>query len=271
MADWLPRPDEWRRQYHEEGYVVVENAVDPDLVRRLREGLERIETALAQDKLSPRLRNMISLERDRTLGLRGKTVDSEAISNIMELPLFDPLFRDLIIYPRVLDLLEALFESTEFAFHNYKCICKMPGGQAHFQWHRDLPYLEHTTPNLITCMLCVDAMTEQNGATVVCPGTHLIPHKAVAPADVDIPQADVPDNRKTVTCPAGSAVLFHVSLVHGGPPNRTGTKRRNVIGIWSGPGAYPTNPNRYAYQAVMPRSTDPMRRKQIEMTFGATE
>jgi ectoine hydroxylase-related dioxygenase (phytanoyl-CoA dioxygenase family) len=189
----------------------------------------------------------------------------------MELPLFDPVFRNLIVYERVLDILEALFGTSEFAFHNYKCICKMPGNVAPFQWHRDLPYLQHTSPNLLTCMLCVDPMTAENGATVVCPGTHRIAHEEVKPGDVDMPAAEVPADRVTVTCPAGSAVLFHVNIIHGGPPNVTQEKRRNVIGIWSGPGAYPTTGNRYVYQGVMPRSQDPMRRKQIEMTFGAKE
>ena len=268
MSAWSPNPEEWRRRYEEDGYLVVENAVEPGLLGRMREALERIEQAVAEDTLPPSLRRWVALERDRTRGSRGGAVESDTISNIMELPLFDPLFRDLIVYPRVLDILEALFQSSEFAFHNYKCICKMPGGQAHFQWHRDLPYLQHTSPNLITCMLCVDAMTEENGATVVCPGTHRIPHEAVRPGDTDIPEAEVPAERVTVVCPAGSAVLFHVSLLHGGPPNRSETKRRNVIGIWSGPDAFPTNPNRYAYMSVMPRSADPMRQKQIQMTFG---
>ena len=268
MMEWEPTPDEWRRKYTENGYLVVENVVDAELVRCLQTALERIEAAVAADALPSRLRGLISLERDRTRGLRGDAVETNTISNIMELPLFDPIFRDLILCPRVLDLLEALFGSTEFAFHNYKCICKMPGGQAHFQWHRDLPYLEHTTPNLITCMLCMDAMTEENGATVVCPGTHRIPLEAVKSGDMDIPESEVPQARVTVACPAGSAVLFHVNLIHGGPPNRSDAKRRNVIGIWSGPDTYPTNPNRYVYQSVMPRSTDPMRQKQVRMTFG---
>ena len=78
----------------------------------------------------------------------------------------------------------------------------------------------------------------------------------------------MPEERVTVTCPAGSAVLFHVSLLHGGPANRSAMKRRNVIGIWSGPDAFPTGPYRYAYQGVMPRSQDPLRHQQIKMTFG---
>ena len=81
-------------------------------------------------------------------------------------------------------------------------------------------------------------------------------------------EVEVPANRVSVTCPAGSAVLFHVNLVHGGGPNLSQSKRRNVIGIWSGPGSYPTTPHRFAYHDVMPRSIDPMRQKQIQMTFG---
>ncbi|MBV9470330.1 MAG: phytanoyl-CoA dioxygenase family protein [Abitibacteriaceae bacterium] len=266
--NWTPEPDTWRQQYDETGYLVVENAVEPGLLQQMREALERIECAVAEDTLSPNLRRWISLERDRAKWVQDVQSDSNAISNIMELPLFGAVFQQLIVYPRVLDILEALFQSTEFAFHNYKCICKMPGGNAAFQWHRDLPYLQHTSPNLLTCMLCIDPMTAENGATVVCPGSHRIPHDEVKDSDTDMPASQVPENRVTVTCPAGSAVVFHVNLIHGGPPNQTQSKRRNVIGIWSGPDAYPTNPHRYVYQGVMPRSTDPIRQKQIQMTFG---
>jgi ectoine hydroxylase-related dioxygenase (phytanoyl-CoA dioxygenase family) len=166
-------------------------------------------------------------------------------------------------------VIEAVFGSTEFAFHNFKCICKMPTGEAPFQWHRDLPYLEHTTPNLVTCMLCVDDMTEENGATVICPGSHIGAPDPPEDGDRDMALEQVPAERITATCPAGSAVLFHVNVIHGGGPNRSQGKRRNIIGIWSGPGCYATTPWRYAYGEVMPRSTDPGRREQIRKTFGA--
>jgi len=268
--NWLPEPDGWRKQYEKDGYLVVENAIDRALLGQMRDALERIEREFTQDTLPLQLRRWISVERERSREQRvGGSSDSEAISIIMELPLFDPLFANLIVYPRVLDVLEVLFATTEYSFHNYKAICKMPGNAAPFRWHRDLPYLQHTSPNLITCMLCLDDMTEENGATVVCPGSHLIPHESVKPEDVDMAEADVPSERVTVVCPAGSAVLFHVNIVHGGGPNVSATKRRNVIGIWAGPETYPTIPQRFAYQFVMPRSIDPMRQKQMQMTFGA--
>ena len=253
---WTPDPATWREQFAETGYLVVEDAVEPERLQHMREALERIERAVAEDTLPAHLRRFV-----------GSVVGGDTITNVMELPLFDPVFRDLIVHPRVLDILEAIFETAEFGFHNYKCIWKMPGGRADFPWHRDLPYLPHTSANLLTCMLCVDPMTEANGATVVCPGTHRIAAEDVLPGDTDIPEAGVPAGRVAVTCPAGAAVLIHISLIHGGPPNRTNSKRRNVIGIWSGPDAHPTGPYRYAYQGVMPRSADPLRRRQIALAF----
>jgi len=265
---WNPNPQNWKRRYEETGYLVVEDAVDDALLLQMRCALERIEQAWNEGTLPPGLHRWIARERDRTRGASTGESGSDAISNIMELPLFDPVFSQLIVYPRVLDILEALFSTSEFAFHNYKCICKMPGNQAHFQWHRDLPYLQHTTTNLLTCMLCVDEMTAENGATVVCPGSHRVPAGEVKPGDTDIDPSQVPAQRVTVTCPAGAAVVFHVNIIHGGPPNVSQDKRRNVIGIWSGPDAFPTTAARYAYQGVMPRSRDPRRQKQIQMTFG---
>lgn len=261
---WKVDPDGWRQAYHKDGYVIVEDAVEPELLQQLRDELERIEAEVAADALPEHLRQWVMLERDRTNRTAAKT---DAISNIMEIPRFGRVFRDLIVHGRTLDILEALFESPDFSFHNYKAICKMPGGKAPFQWHRDLPYLPHTSPDLITCMLCVDPMTAENGGTVVFPGSHLQAPESVRPEDRDMPDTELPDNAVTVECPAGSAVLFHVNIVHGGGANLTQTKRRNVIGIWAGPDALPTTAGRYAYEFVFPRSADPVRRKQIELTF----
>lgn len=267
--NWQPNASLWQQKYQETGYLVVENVIEASELQAMRAALDRIERDVTGDKLAPHLRRWVSTERQRTARQKSGQVESDALSNIMELPLFDPIFQTLIINPRVLDVLEALFETPEFAFHNLKCICKMAGNQAPFVWHRDLPYLQHTSPNLLTCMICVDDMTLQNGATVVCPGSHRVAHQSVTDADRDIAENELPAERVTVECSAGSAVLFHVNIVHGGGPNHSDAPRRNVIGIWSGPGAYPTTPMRYAFQGVMPRSLDPMRHQQIHMSFGS--
>ena len=270
--DWQPDRAAWRRDYDETGYLVIEDAVDSDTLGEMRAQLERIQAEVAEDRLPEKLKSYIAFDRDRvaTFGhlARGDGEQArDSISNIRDLPLFAPVFKDLILYPRILDALETLFESSEFSFYNTKCICKMAGNGTAFQWHRDLPYLQHTSPDLITCMICLDAMTPENGATVVCPGTHRIAHADVTPSDIDIAEADVPHPRATVECPAGAAVLFHTNIVHGGGPNRSQGPRRNVISIWRGPETYSTRLQRMVGEGLMPRSHDAQRQRQIELTW----
>lgn len=264
-------PQKWKSDYDRDGYVVVEDCLDQQTLANLRRGIEKITAD--PDSYPPHLKRWLDFERDVvTRDPHRNEFKSDqvgnALRNIMELPIFDPMFAELICYRPLLDILEALFETTEFAFHNYKCIVKAPRISSKFLWHRDLPYLEHSSSNLITAMLCLDDMTEQNGATVVMPGTHRIKDSDVKQSDRDIPDDQLPDApRVTVVCPAGSAVLFHVNILHGGGPNRSEKPRRNVISIWSGPDVYPIRAERYAYQGLMPRSIDPARQKQVKMTF----
>lgn len=264
-------PQRWKADYERDGYVVVPDAVDPTTLSQLRTGVGKITSN--PHALPPHLREQLDFERNYVKNrpdmneLTSEQV-GDAVRNIMELPAFGPEFAELIAYPPVLDVLETLFGTSEFSFHNYKCIIKSARVSSRFVWHRDLPYLEHSTPNLITAMICLDEMTAANGATVVMPGTHRVPHESVTDADTDIPEEKLPPGeRMTVCCPAGSLVLFHVNIIHGGGANRTDHPRRNVISIWAGPDTYPTTAARYVYQDLMPRSTDPARHRQMRMTF----
>jgi ectoine hydroxylase-related dioxygenase (phytanoyl-CoA dioxygenase family) len=264
-------PQRWKADYDRDGFVVVEECLDQPTLGALREAVEQITRD--PDALPPRLKQWIDFERNY---VRQQPEYNEfsseqvgnAIRNIMELPAFDPLFAKLICHAPLLDILETLFGTTEFSFHNYKCIIKAPRISSRFRWHRDLPYLEHTSPNLLTAMLCLDDMTETNGATVVMPGTHRVPHEAVGSQDKEIQEDKLPDApRVTVCCPAGSVVLFHVNIIHGGGGNRSDIPRRNLISIWAGPDTYPTYGQRYMYQDLKPHSVDPARQKQLRMAF----
>src|SRR4030095_7763310 len=94
------------------------------------------------------------------------------------------------------------------------------------------------------------------------------PHGHVPPSAIEITGSKLPDPpRVPVCCPAGSAVLFHVNIIHGGGPNRSDLPPRHLISIWTGPNTYSGIAHRFAYQDLMPRSKDPNRRKQLKMAF----
>jgi ectoine hydroxylase-related dioxygenase (phytanoyl-CoA dioxygenase family) len=262
----------WRADWERDGYLVVPDLLDSAQLASLRKAIEKITAD--PDALPPNRRRFLSMETDalRTEpqynDLTAEQV-GKAIKNVMELPLFDPLFGELICHGPLLDVLEILFDSTEFAFHNYKAIIKAPRVSSAFRWHRDLPYVYHTGADIITAMLCLDEMTEANGATVVLPGSHRVAVEQIPVSDKHIPEEKVPVDfpRVAVTCPAGAAVLFHASIIHGGPANRSDHPRRNLISIWTGPDTYPILADRFAYQGLMPRSKDPARQRQVRMAF----
>jgi ectoine hydroxylase-related dioxygenase (phytanoyl-CoA dioxygenase family) len=271
----LHDPERWIADYQSDGYLVVEDCIDPETLRTLQDKVGRILDD--PESLPDRLRHHVQFERSYLNSAQRRADDPRpedvgtAVRLVMDLPVFDPFLAKFIAYDPLLDVLQALFGSPEFHFHNYKCINKAPAVSSSFIWHRDLPFLYHSTPNLITAMVCLDAMTEENGATVVLPGSHKLVDENVAESDQDIPESELPEGfeRRVVTCPAGSAVLFHVNILHGGPANRSQNMRRNVIGIWAGPDTYPTGSSRYAYQGLYPRSNDPARQKQLEMALSA--
>lgn len=264
-------PDKWQSDYQRNGYLVVEDVLAGPLLVQLRKVIDRISTDA--DNLPTHLKQNIQFERDwvsRRPHFNKHTPEQvgSAVRNISNLSLFDPIFGRLIFQDRQLDILDTLFQSTEYRFFNYKCILKAPRVGSVFRWHRDYPYVEHTTTDIITSMLCLDEMLLSNGATVVLPGSHRVEQDQMSPADLEIDEADMPDqfDRVTVCCPAGSAVLFHANIIHGGGANESQLPRRNLISIWTGPGTYPISPARAAHQGLMPRSKDPARQRQVEMS-----
>ena len=264
-------PDKWRNDYDRDGYLVIEDVLGEPLLLQLRDAVDRL--CADPDKLPPHLIRLVSFERDwvrRRPHFNRHTPEQvgNAIRNVRDLSLFDPIFAEMIFYDPQLDILDALFRSTEYHFLNYKCIIKAPFVGSAFRWHRDYPYLEHTTTNIITSMLCLDDMISTNGATVVLPGSQRIAQEQMSKTDIELAEEDLPRQfeRETVCCPAGSAVLFHANIIHGGGPNESDMPRRNLISIWPGPDTHPITAARQAHEGLMPRSRDRSRQKQVAMT-----
>jgi ectoine hydroxylase-related dioxygenase (phytanoyl-CoA dioxygenase family) len=75
----------------------------------------------------------------------------------------------------------------------------------------------------VTAIFALTDFTEENGATVIAPGSHLWP--GVLP--------HVPDEAKTrVVMPAGAALLYNGKVIHGGGPNSTHDQWR--VGLHAG-------------------------------------
>ena len=100
----------------------------------------------------------------------------------------------------------------------------IPGDpRPHQAIHADRSFFPNCT-GYLNVVWAIDEMTKENGATRLVPGSH----KGPWPRDVvSDPKADIPGERYA-TCPAGSAIILHGDVWHGGRANLSSSPRRAI-------------------------------------------
>jgi ectoine hydroxylase-related dioxygenase (phytanoyl-CoA dioxygenase family) len=270
-------PNEWQRAFRDDGFVIVQELLDLALVSRLREAMDRITGNV--EGLRPHLKEKIFLERDHVknnpqwyAGTLAPEDCGGAVRQVADLGLFGPLFAELIACPPLLDVLEALFASTDFSLIQMvgrPKAARVGNGISNGSFHRDTPFADFTSADTITVLLSLDDMTGGNGATSFIRGSHQVSdEEAARPCWREVaPDRVSTANRVNVCCPAGSGIFFTDKVLHAAGHNRSEQPRRTILMEWAGADALPTSPLRHAYQGLRPRSTVPLHQKQVRMTF----
>jgi ectoine hydroxylase-related dioxygenase (phytanoyl-CoA dioxygenase family) len=132
---------------------------------------------------------------------------------------------DFIDHPRILALLDALFMPNHL-LSQAQIINILPGESPQALHHDDAFYHapRPAKPVHAAFIAAIDAFTEENGATVVVPGSHRWGER-------------VPQHEEAIPCAMapGSAVFFLGSLWHGGGANRSEHARLAVTGQYCEP------------------------------------
>jgi len=106
-----------------------------------------------------------------------------------------------------------------------------PPGRTHTQtaYHRDLPYQHFVSsrPLAVSALLCVDAFSRENGATLVLPASHKVEQFP--------PDAVVSDLERPVEAPAGSYIVFDSMVFHRAGANTSAAPRRAVNQVYALP------------------------------------
>ena len=184
---------------NESGYAIIERYLDPADVATKRADLQRVLETL------PTGRNAFegfSTQRIYALFAKTRTFDHQAI---------DPL---------VLDVVENRL-GPGFLLSAPVGICIGPGEVAQ-PIHRDDSVYPVARPHgdlVVNSMWALDDFTEDNGATVVFPGSHKW--------DDHAPDLDKPSFQAVM--PAGSVMIYLGGLFHSGGANRTNRARLGVI------------------------------------------
>lgn len=206
------------RQFRETGYVLIENALDPFGIDRVQAAFETI-----QRRTEPAWRAMV--QSGVFKGGYGHGPNAHTMNNIHE---EDNLFLEIADNPLIMPLLEEVIgpnvQAMEMVAH-----CHHAHTNAHTGWHRDWPPYRHPKYVLkAKAFYFLDDQTEEMGCFTIVPGSHRWdddpPKDRFTNGDLE----QMPGLKK-MTGPAGSVLIWDVTLWHTGTANTSDHDRRLLI------------------------------------------
>ncbi len=237
--------DERVAQFERDGFLLVENAVDEHALAAMRaQFAEWVETSRSHERAWGETvdgRARFDLEpghRRERPALRRVNAPTDVADIFLE------VVRDSRMTDAVADLI-----GPNVKFHHSKINSKLPGAATAVKWHQDFPFTPHSNDDLVTALLMLDEVTDDNGPLRVVPGSHRgrihdLWHDGVFTGAVDDEVArECEAAAVACTGPAGSVCLMHTRLLHGSAPNRSRQPRTLFIAVYSAEDAVPCSPN----------------------------
>jgi ectoine hydroxylase-related dioxygenase (phytanoyl-CoA dioxygenase family) len=189
------------KRLDEDGYTIVEDAIEADLVDELTTELRNLETYFDVQPAGN------SFEGARTL----------RVYNLLAL---GRVWERVPVHPHVLPLVEKVLDPG-LLISSLSSITILPDEVAQ-PIHADdqlLPIPKPHIPTVCNSMWALTDFTEANGATRLVPGSHRLDHS---------PDYGRPYDSIAAEMPKGSVLIWHGSLWHGGGANTTGASRVGI-------------------------------------------
>ncbi len=198
--------DRCMEEIERDGYVIIENLISPELVAEIKEDL------IPRFSYDSGRNNFEGFKTQRLYAFFEKSL----------------ICNPLVEHPLILGCLDRIFEPN-YLLSQLQAINILPGEEQQPLHHDDLFYrVPRPRPALGAATIwAIDEFTQQNGATVVIPGSHLWDDRQ--------PTEDDLKNLEPVVMPAGSVVLFLGTLWHAGGANRSDAARLCVSAQYCAP------------------------------------
>lgn len=194
-------------EVEENGYCIVRDAIEPELVTEIRETVARVEQNLG---VQPKGNRIEGIATKRMYNLLGK----------------DRSFWKLPTHPNVLPFPQRLMEPGAI-LSGTTCINIGPG-EVHQGLHSDDGLVDQIdvprprAPFMVTTIWAFTDFTEENGATRLVPGSHLHDHE---------PQPGEKPEYIAAEMPAGSVLIVNGGTWHCGGANTTDDDWRLGISV----------------------------------------
>ncbi|MBL6699974.1 phytanoyl-CoA dioxygenase family protein [Luminiphilus sp.] len=232
-------------QFWRDGYLIVEQALSPIELESLRSAFSVwVDTSLSHqtdygETLDGRARFDLDPVHNATQSGLRRVQSPEEISEA---------FRNVMRNARTVDICAELI-GPAIRFHHGKVNSKLPGMPTEVKFHQDFTFQPMSNDDVITCLLFMDEVTEENGPLQVVPGSHKGPlfslwHEGVFTGAVaEEVVAQHKDQIVTCTGAAGAACLMHSSLLHGSAGNLSANPRTLYLATYYSDDAIELSPN----------------------------
>lgn len=189
-----------------QGYAIIEDVIDAGTCAALIEEVDRVE-------------------REHDIAFGQNEFEGFETRRIFNLIARGPRFRDLVIEPRVLAVVEAIL-GEGFLLSGTTSMHIGPGETVQLL-HADDGMISLPRPHpatMVTTLWALSDFTAENGATRLIPASHK--REGIVPTPEE-------EARETISAvmKAGSVLVFHASLWHGGGANTTKDVERYGLSI----------------------------------------
>jgi ectoine hydroxylase-related dioxygenase (phytanoyl-CoA dioxygenase family) len=231
--------------FHTNGYLVVENVVTPELLTRLRKDFD----AWVEESRTHAAAYGETIDGCARFDLEpGHTAATPGLRRVSSPAEISDAYHEAMASSRMVEAVADLI-GPNVKLHHTKINSKLPRTATKVEWHQDFPFTPHSNDDLVTALLMIDEVTNENGPLEVLPGSHKGPLEplwhdgrftgAVDAATTERCQA------QAVRCtgPAGAVCLMHTRLLHGSAPNQSAGARTLYIVVYSAEDAVPLAAN----------------------------
>jgi len=228
-----------------DGVLIVEDAVTPAQLA----GLRRAFAAWVEESRSHDVAYGAMVDGRPRFDLEpGHSAERPALRRVAAPADISEAYYQVMADSRMTELVADLI-GPDLRFHHCKINSKLPGAATQVKWHQDFLYDPHSNTDLVTALLMLDEVTDENGPLEVVPGSHTGPlHSlwhdgAFTGAVADETAAALAGRAVSCIGPAGAVCLMHGCLLHGSAAHRSDRPRTLFIAVYAAADAVPLAPN----------------------------
>ena len=222
--------------YRENGYLVVPDVLDADILARARAALDELVANAAAVTAHT---DVYDLEP-------GHTPANPKVRRIKQPDTHTPVFWEIANYRPMVEILEKLLGPSGVRLQTSKINLKEPHHGSPVEWHQDWGFYPHTNDDMLAVGVLLDDAFLENGPLMVVPGSHKGPTWNHHSPDgyfcgaMDPTRKEVDfDSAVPLMGKAGSMSFHHVRAVHGSAQNVSDKPRRLLLYEFAAADAFP--------------------------------